>query len=54
VVIDSALGQWSSPPATRPTAPGSHSVAFDETNKVIYMQDKKPFDGGLFAVPMPK
>ena len=37
-----------------PTASGSHSVAFDETNKVIYMQDQKPFDGGLFAVPMPK
>jgi hypothetical protein len=36
------------------TASGSHSVAFDETNRVVYMQDQKPFDGGLFAVPMPK
>ena len=37
-----------------PTAPGSHSVAFDETNKVIYVQDQKDFDGGLFAFPLPK
>ena len=36
------------------TASGSHAVAFDETNNVIYMQDQKAFEGGLFAVPMPK
>lgn len=35
------------------TASGSHSVAYDETNKVVYTQDQKPNDGGLFAFPLP-
>ena len=36
-----------------PTAVGSHSVAYDETNKVLYVQDQKDLDGGLFAFPLP-
>lgn len=36
-----------------PTALGSHSVAYDETNKVLYVQDQKDLDGGLFAYPLP-
>ncbi|HLQ62836.1 MAG TPA: YncE family protein [Candidatus Acidoferrales bacterium] len=40
--------------ATVPTAVGSHSVAYDQTNRVIYVQDQKDFDGGLFAFPLPK
>lgn len=35
------------------TAVGSHAVAYDETNKVVYTQDQKPSDGGLFAFPLP-
>ena len=35
------------------TAGGSHAVAYDETNKVVYVQDQKPLDGGLFAFPLP-
>lgn len=40
--------------ASVPTAVGSHSVAFDELHRVVYTQDQKPFDGGLFAFPLPK
>ena len=36
-----------------PTAVGSHSVAYDETNRVLYVQDQKDLDGGLFAFPLP-
>jgi hypothetical protein len=37
------------------TASGSHSVAFTRpTRSSTCRQDQKPFDGGLFAVPMPK
>ena len=39
--------------ATMATAVGSHAVAYDETNKVVYTQDQKPNDGGLFAFPLP-
>ncbi len=35
------------------TANGSHAVAYDETNKVVYVQDQNPLDGGLFAFPLP-
>lgn len=34
------------------TAVGSHAVAYDETNKIVYTQDQKPHDGGLFAFPL--
>jgi YVTN family beta-propeller protein len=37
-----------------PTAAGSHSVAYDETNKVVYLQDQKEQEAGLFAFPLPK
>lgn len=36
------------------TAVGSHAVAFDETNKVVYVQDQMPLDGGLYAFPLPQ
>lgn len=39
--------------ATMATAVGSHAVAYDETNNVVYVQDQKPHDGGLFAFPLP-
>jgi hypothetical protein len=32
---------------------GSHSVAYDETNRVLYVQDQKDLDAGLFAFPLP-
>lgn len=32
-----------------PTAVGSHSVAYDETNGVIYTQDQNPNEGALFS-----
>jgi hypothetical protein len=37
-----------------PTAVGSHSVAYDETNNVIYVQDQEPQQAGLFAFPLPR
>ena len=40
--------------ASMPTAVGSHSVAFDELHRVVYTQDQKPFDAGLYAFPHPK
>jgi YVTN family beta-propeller protein len=36
-----------------PTAQGSHGVAYDETNRVIYTQDQLPNEGALFAIPVP-
>ncbi|MCA1645434.1 MAG: hypothetical protein LC797_08190 [Chloroflexi bacterium] len=36
-----------------PTAVGSHGVAFDETNNIIYTQDQRPNQGSLFAIPLP-
>ena len=36
------------------TAVGSHGVAFDETNKIIYTQDQLPNEGALFSFPLPK
>ena len=36
------------------TAIGSHSVAYDETNGVIYTQDQNPGEGALFSFPAPK
>lgn len=35
-----------------PTAQGSHGVAFDETNKIIYTQDQRPGEGALFSFPL--
>jgi YVTN family beta-propeller protein len=36
-----------------PTAVGSHGVAFDETNNIVYTQDQLPNEGALFAFPLP-
>ena len=36
-----------------PTAVGSHSVAFDETNSIVYTQDQLPNEGALFSFPLP-
>lgn len=36
-----------------PTAVGSHGVAFDETNNVVYTQDQLPNEGALFSFPLP-
>ena len=36
------------------TAVGSHGVAFDETNKIIYTQDQLPGEGALFSIPLPR
>ncbi|HYK98731.1 MAG TPA: hypothetical protein VEU77_10120, partial [Candidatus Acidoferrales bacterium] len=37
-----------------PTAVGSHAVAYDETNGIIYTQDQNPNEGALFSFPAPK
>ena len=36
-----------------PTAVGSHGVAFDETNNIVYTQDQLPNEGALFSFPLP-
>jgi YVTN family beta-propeller protein len=36
-----------------PTAVGSHGVAFDETNNIVYTQDQLPNDAALFSFPLP-
>src|SRR2546427_6849502 len=36
------------------TAVGSHGIALDETNKIIYTQDQLPNEGALFSFPLPK
>ena len=36
------------------TAIGSHSVAYDEANGIIYTQDQNPNEGALFSFPAPK
>ena len=36
------------------TAVGSHGVAFDETNKIVYTQDQLPNEGALFSFALPK
>ncbi len=37
-----------------PTAIGSHAVAYDETNGIIYTQDQNPTEGALFSFAAPK
>lgn len=37
-----------------PTGPGSHSVAYDEANKIVYTGDHTPGQGGLLSFPLPK
>ena len=37
-----------------PTAVGSHGVAYDETNGIIYTQDQNPNEGALFSFAPPK
>jgi hypothetical protein len=36
------------------TAVGSHGVAFDETNKIVYTQDQLPNEGALFSFQLPQ
>ncbi|HLQ32094.1 MAG TPA: hypothetical protein VK457_05360 [Chloroflexota bacterium] len=36
-----------------PTARGSHSVGFDETNNIVYTGDQLPNDAGLWSFPLP-
>lgn len=36
-----------------PTTPGSHAVAYDETNKVVYVPDQRANSGGLLSFPAP-
>ena len=40
--------------ANLPTAVGSHAVAFDETNRVIYTLDQRPNSAGLMAFWVPE
>ena len=35
------------------TAVGSHGVAYDETNNMIYTQDQNPNEGALFSFTAP-
>src|SRR6059036_247015 len=37
-----------------PTAVGSHGVAYDETNGVVYTQDQNPNEGALFSFALPR
>jgi len=37
-----------------PTAVGSHGVAYDETNGIVYTQDQNPNEGALFSFAVPK
>ena len=37
-----------------PTALGSHGLAYDETNNLIYTQDQNPNEGALFTFPLPR
>jgi DNA-binding beta-propeller fold protein YncE len=37
-----------------PSAVGSHGVAFDETNNIVYSQDQAPNDGALISFPLPQ
>ena len=37
-----------------PTAVGSHAVAYDETNNVVYLQDQLPNEGALYSFVLPK
>jgi hypothetical protein len=37
-----------------PTAVGSHGVAYDETNAMVYTQDQNPNEGALFSFAAPK
>jgi len=36
-----------------PTSPGSHTLAYDETNKIVYVPDVQPNDGALLSFPLP-
>ena len=36
------------------TAVGSHGLAYDETNGIVYTQDQNPNEGALFSFPAPK
>lgn len=36
-----------------PTAVGSHGVAYDETNGIVYTQDQLPNEGALYSFPLP-
>jgi YVTN family beta-propeller protein len=36
-----------------PTAVGSHAVAFEETNNIVYTQDQLPGEASLFSFPLP-
>jgi YVTN family beta-propeller protein len=36
-----------------PTAVGSHGVAYDETNQIVYTQDQLPNEGALYSFPLP-
>jgi DNA-binding beta-propeller fold protein YncE len=37
-----------------PSAVGSHGVAFDETNNIVYAQDQAPNEGALISFPLPQ
>jgi len=37
-----------------PTAVGSHAVAYDETNGMVYTQDQNPNEGALFSFAAPR
>jgi len=36
-----------------PTGVGSHSMAYDETNRIVYVGDQRPGQAGLFSFPLP-
>jgi DNA-binding beta-propeller fold protein YncE len=36
-----------------PTAAGSHGVALDETNRIVYTEDQLPNEGAVFSFPLP-
>jgi len=37
-----------------PTAVGSHGVAYDESNGIVYTQDQNPNEGALFSFALPR
>jgi hypothetical protein len=49
-IFDGASGKFIT---NVPTAVGSHSVAFDETNNIVYTGDQKPNDAGLWSFALP-
>jgi YVTN family beta-propeller protein len=54
----SVIGLWSGSPITFignvPAALGSHNVAYDQTNKIVYTCDEQSGEIGLLSFPLPR